>query len=52
MEDEKKKKICPLRFVNGVPQPCLEDECAWWVKWLHGEPECIIQSLSYLADMT
>lgn len=51
-------KICPLRFTKeGVPQPCLQDGCAWWQMYYNGDrrdeefSDCVINNLACLLSL-
>lgn len=47
---EKEVKICPLRFTkDGSANPCVEDDCAWWIKYSGEKGECVMLSIRLLA---
>jgi len=42
-------KMCPLRFTNGVPQPCLYEECQWSIViGKNNSIDCVINWIGYL----
>jgi len=49
MNEERVIRICPLKFdLNNPDDSCEEDDCAWWVKNLHGC--CAILDIAYSLD--